>query len=202
MSDMVDALDDTLWVSLAEAGRSQNPPVSRAAVSKRVKKLVEAGRLVTRKGPMGSTLVHLPAYLRAVSDETDPAQDLRNGRSTAPAAIEESEDEPTAPLTGDPNYHKSRARREAINAETARLDLEERLGLLVLREDVDLRTTEIFRKFRDRLMGMPATLSDVLAAKPDAAAIRTELDDQFRLMLEALAKSLDAMAEAKEEDDD
>ena len=49
VSDMVDALDETLWVSLAEAGRSQNPPVSRAAVSKRVKKLIEAGRLVTRK---------------------------------------------------------------------------------------------------------------------------------------------------------
>jgi biotin operon repressor len=201
VSDMVDALNDTLWVSLAEAGRSQNPPVSRAAVIKRVKKLLEAGRLVTRKGPMGSTLVHLPSYLRAVNDETDPAQDLRNGRSEAPVIEDPEDDKPTASLTGDANYHKSRARREAINAETARLDLDERLGLLVLRADVDLRTTEIFRKFRDRLLGMPPTLSDVLAAKPDAAAIRTELDDQLRLMLEALAKSLDAMGEAEEEDD-
>lgn len=199
MSDTVDAPE--LWVSLAEAGRSLTPPVSRAAVSKRVKKLVAAGRLRTKAGPMGSVLVNLAVFLRAVREETDPAQDLRNGRPEAPPVFDDGEDREPASGGGDANYHRSRARREAINAETARLDLDERLGTLLFQDDVDHRTTEVFRRLRDRLMGMPATLSERLAAQPDARAIRALLTTEFRKMLEAMASSLDATAETDEGDD-
>ena len=202
MSDTVDAPD--LWVSLAEAGRQQTPPVSRAAVSKRVKKLVEAGRLQTRKGPQGSLLVNVVEYLRAVREETDPAQDLRNGRSATAAPLLQQPEPEEGPGSGteDPNYHRHRARREAINVENARLDLEERHGNLVFTDDVEHRTTEVFRRLRDRLMGMPATLAERLAAQPDARAVRALLTTEFRLMLEALATSLDGMADEEEAGDD
>jgi hypothetical protein len=194
VSDTVDASEE-LWVSLAEAGRSQTPPVSRAAVSKRVKKLVDAGRLKTRKGPMGSLLVNLVEYLRAVKDETDPAQDLRNGRVTTPLLEDPADNDSPAETPGDANYHRSRARREAINAENSRLDLEERLGNILFRDDVERRTTEVFRKLRDRLLGMPATLSERLASQPDAAAVRAMLTTELRKTLDGFAKSLENMAE-------
>lgn len=195
----MDTVDADLWVSLAEAGRRQVPPVSRAAVSKRVGKLKELGRLTTRKGPRGEVLVNIVAYLRAVQEETDPAQALRNG--TAPlldgdddAAVEA----PAAGSEGDANYHRSRAKREAFNAENARLDLEERLGRIADKDDVEHRTMQVFRKVRDRLLGMPAGLSERLAAQPDARAVRALLQTEIRHLLTTLADELDHMAEEEE----
>lgn len=193
--DTVDAAatDASLWVTLAEAGRRQSPPVSRAAVSKRVKKLSATGRLGTRPGPQGSVLVNLVAYLRAVREETDPAQDLRNGRSPLLDELPATDDEPPP---GDPGYHQSRARREAFNAENARLDLEERLDRLADREDVEHRTMQVFRLVRDRLLGMPATLSGRLHAQPDARAVRAVMTEEVRRLLDGLADTLDQMDRA------
>lgn len=197
----VDApVDANLWVSLAEAGRRQNPPVSREAVRKRVERLTADGRLTTRPGPRGSVLVNIAAYLRAVREETDPAQALRN---RAPLLAEEPEDEAStdggeAPASGG-GYHDARARREAINAESARLDLEERLGALVMREDVERRIAQMLRIARDRLQGLPAALAEKLAAQPDARSIRAVLQTEIRRALEALASEFDAFADDEDE---
>lgn len=197
MTDVVDTVDAdaALWVPLAEAGRQQTPPVSRAAVSKRVKKLTEAGRLATRRGPQGSVLVNLAAYLRAVRDETDPAQDLRNGRTLLDEPAGDGADEPA--VGGQEGYHKARARREVINAEGARLDLDERLGRLVSKEDVETRVSSVFRTLRDRLLGMPAGLSERLAAQPDARAVRALLTTEIRRLLESLATDLEHLDQAE-----
>ena len=197
MVDTVDA-DAALWVPLAEAGRQQTPPVSRAAASKRVKKLVEAGRLATRRGPQGSVLVNLAAYLRAVRDETDPAQDLRNGRALV-AEPDDYDDDDLPTIGGQEGYHKARARREVINAEGARLDLDERLGRLVSKDDVEARVSSVFRTMRDRLLGMPAGLSERLAAQPDARAVRALLTAEIRRVLEALATDLEHLDQAGDE---
>ena len=198
MVDTVDA-DAALWVPLAEAGRQQTPPVSRAAASKRVKKLVEAGRLATRRGPQGSVLVNLAAYLRAVRDETDPAQDLRNGRVLVAEPADDDDALPT--IGGQEGYHKARARREVINAEGARLDLDERLGRLVSKDDVEARVSSVFRTMRDRLLGMPAGLSERLAAQPDARAVRALLTAEIRRVLDALATDLEHLDQAGDDEE-
>lgn len=204
MTDVVNTVDGdaSLWVTIAEAARLQKPPVSRAAMHKRVSKLVDAGRLTTRPGDRGTVLVNLVALQRAVRDETDPAQALRNARENA----EGDDDDAVGGVGGAPgadaSYHKSRARREAFNAENSRLDLEERLGNILFKDDQERRTTEVFRKVRDRFLGLPAKLSERLAAQPDARAIRALLTTEIRLVLEGLAKNLDTMAEAEEQDDE
>jgi hypothetical protein len=182
-------------VSLAEAGRRQSPPVSREAVRKRVASLVAAGRLATKPGARGAVLVNLVAYLRAVRDETDPAQDLRNGRAAPQLDAGDGEDDAGADDTqpGGGGYHQSRALRELYNAEGARLDLEERLGRIADREDVEHRTMQVFRMVRDRLLGMPAALSERIAAQPDARAVRALLQTEIRRTLANLADALDHM---------
>jgi hypothetical protein len=185
--------DAALWVSIAEAGRRQEPPVSREAARKRVKQLTEGGRLRTKPGPRGSVLVNLVAYLRAVRDETDPAQDLRNGRTPAPEMPDDDEDDGDAP--GGAGYLKSRARREAFNAENARLDLDERLDRLADKDDVEHRTMQIFRMVRDRLLGMPSSLADRVAAQPDARAVRALLQTEIRRVLDSLANALDQLGD-------
>ena len=188
--------DPTLWLSVAEIARRQTPPVSREAVSKRVKAFEASGQLSTRKGPGNTKLVNVVAYDRLVKWETDPAQALRNVPPAPPPAQGESGD----------GFAQHRAARESYQAENARLDLEERLKRLVDKEEVERRTMDIFRRMRDRLMAMPARLSDRLAAQPDAAAIRTTLAAEIRKELENFAKRLDAAsdegAETEIADDD
>lgn len=192
------AVDAQLWVSLAEAGRRQTPPVSREAVRKRVERLVEAGRLTTKPGPRGAVLVNIVAYLRAVSEETDPAQALRNG--TAPIAEPDGDDDEAPP--GSPAYHQSRATREAYQAENARLDLEERLDRFVDKDDAARRTQMLFRKVRDRGLQLPVRVADKLAAAPDVRAIRAILTAEIKAMFTALSAEFETMDEDDGADDD
>lgn len=178
-TDTVDA-DNGLWLSMAEIGRRQNPPVSREAVRKRVERFVRDGLLSTRPGPGKAILVNWVAYDRLVRSETDPAQALRNGR----------EDE--RPATGG-SFSASRAERESYQAENARLDLEERLGRLVDRSEILRLIADVFRRHRDRLLSVPARYADRLAAAPDAAAARSLLTTALRQELDAFAGMLDAI---------
>ncbi|MBI4921868.1 MAG: hypothetical protein HY834_08970 [Devosia nanyangense] len=200
MIGTVDArLTDQLWVPIAEAARRHN--VSRAAMHKRVGKLVELGRLATRPGQRGTVLVNSVALDRAIAQETDPAQQLRNGTSAAPVSPEpedETDEGPAAP--GSPSYLSSRAARETYQAENARLDLELRLDKLADKDRAEQHTIATMRKLRDRLLGLPAMVSDRLASAPDARAIRTILAEELRKALDGLAKQLDGLYD--EDDDD
>lgn len=186
-----------MWVSLADAAKKQK--VSRQAVHKRVGQLVADGRLTVRDGPRGTKLINLVAYRRAVNEETDPAQHLRNRTEPELFGVADEEDAP-APPTGSgqrqSSYHDARAQREAFNAENARLDLEERRGNLVDRDEVDRRQMEIFRRLRDRLLQLPATSAPRLVSQPDERAVRVMLDKDIRSLLDKFADELDRMAEA------
>ena len=165
---------------------------------KRVDKLVQLGRLTTKRGPRGTTLVNIVALSRAIADESDPAQDLRNGRmvpATMPVDEDDDEDvvepELSRPSEAPSSYHKSRAERALYQAENERLDLAERLNRLTDKDDVERRTMTAFRKVRDRLLAFPSTVADRVASAPDARAVKTLLAAEMRRMLEQLADELD-----------
>lgn len=192
-----------MWVTLTDAAAMQRPPVSKQAVSKRVKALVAAGRLATKAGPRGSVLINIVAFNRAVAEETDPAQALRNGRAPVELLfVDEDVDDEAAPIgITDASYHSSRAKREAYQAENARLNLAERLEELVKRDDAEARTMEVFRRARDRFLMLPTRIAERLAAAPDARAVKSLLSADIRKLLDGLADELDHLAEAGDEDD-
>lgn len=203
--------DERLWLPISDAARRHS--VSKQAISKRVSKLVAAGRLSTRKGPRGTVLVNIVALDRAIAEESDPAQDLRNGREPRRARVPDDADldiygdqdmpSPAAHSAGSTSsYHRSRAEREAYQAENARLDLSERLGRLADKEDVERRTMTAFRKVRDRLLAFPATVADKLTVATDARSIRMILADEMRHLLEQLAAELDHLGDDDDELDD
>lgn len=201
--------DPQLWVPIAEAARRQSPVVSRAAMHKRVTKLVDLGRLATRPGQRGAVLVNIVALNRAIAQETDPAQALRNNTPPAVLNLDDDEDDADGGSAAPPgarasSYHASRAEREAYQAENARLDLALRLDRLTDKDDVSRRTMTAMRKIRDRLLSLPATVSDRVSAAPDARAVRTILTAEIRAVLEALATELDRLddEDADELDDD
>src|SRR5262249_6992400 len=150
----------------------------------------------TMPGPRGTVLVNIVELGRVIAAETDPAQALRNG--TAPDEPEDFivDDEPDAPAAASgPNYHASRANREAYQAENARLDLEHRLKLIAYVDDVDRQTMAATRKIRDRFMALPAMCADRLAAAADARAVRAILTVEIRNLLIALDRELLQMDE-------
>lgn len=208
MTDVLGAVDggltETLWVPIAEAARQHD--VSRAAMHKRVSKLIDAGRLSTKDGPRGTKLVNIVALNRVIATETDPAQALRNGSVPDEPDLPEQPDgdeagqAASAPASGGSSYHAARASRETYQAESARLDLDERLGKLCYVDDVERRTMTAMRKVRDRFLALPAVIADRLAGAPDALAIRGILSAEIRAVLASAAKDMSGLDEDDETD--
>ena len=145
-----------LWLSVAELGRARG--ISRQSAAERVGRLERLGQLTTRPGAGRSKLVNLAEFDRATADTVDGVRAINGGGSlvSSPAA--------SAPIVStDPVLVKEQARRAAYDADLKRLDLLERLGILVqvdrLRED----TTEIAGHMLRALDRLPSKLDEMMA---------------------------------------
>lgn len=87
-----------------------------------------------------------------------------------------------------PDYQTSRAIREAYAARLAKLEYEERTGKLISAEDVSVRTFNLARRMRDRMLNLPRRLSAVFAAEQDARTIEQRMEDEIRQALEELSQ--------------
>lgn len=76
---------------------------------------------------------------------------------------------------------------KAIQAEDARLDLEERKGLLIRRADVADQLIQVSRALRDELIGLPNRVAAELAALNDPDAVRLLLEERLETALAALS---------------
>ncbi|SHN18343.1 winged helix-turn-helix domain-containing protein [Roseibium suaedae] len=192
---MVDADQSGTWVTIAELGRLHG--VSKQAVSKRVRRLEADGKIQVRQEGQ-SRLVNAAQFARLVADTTDPAQSLRN--CSAPVLYDQSAPDLLTDIPPDASasasasgggqrisYNDAKARRAAIDAEIADLNLKERQGELVSKREAEDRTFELLRRVRDRIMSLPRTISDRIAAAPDARAVRIILDDELRSAFESAA---------------
>jgi hypothetical protein len=93
------------------------------------------------------------------------------------------------PQSQNRSYWSARTSREEVEAENARLDLEERRGRLVDAEDVAAAQFEIARLVRDRMLAIPDRVGPILAAELDPHQVRELLSKEIRL---ALADALPA----------
>jgi hypothetical protein len=98
------------------------------------------------------------------------------------------------PTPMGPNYAVERSRREAYQAENARLDLEERLGRLADMAEVEASTFDVMRRIRDRFLGMSSAVAGRCAAAPDERAIRAILDVEIRAILASMSEEFDRKA--------
>lgn len=89
--------------------------------------------------------------------------------------------------TTGPTYTESRAKREAYNAELARLELEEQLGRLTPAEDVRKAAFEVARMVRERLLSIPRRLAPLLAAATDERDCEEMVKRELIGALQALA---------------
>lgn len=190
-----------LWVTISRLAEIKG--TSKQAVSKRVKRLRESGAIDVRvEGPV--TKVNLVQYDRAIGANTDPAQALRNlDRIVLPATAPSSPQvQAEAPASKSSGYLLHKETSAAYQAENARLDLEERLGRICDRADVENRTFAVFRRLRDRLLSLPSICAPRAANAADERSVRLILDEEVRKMLETLAKELDKPDGDVEDDED
>lgn len=126
---------DGLWVSLRELARLKGVDV--AAISRRVARFVEEEKLAPRPGPRGAKLINRAEYDRLVGETGDPVKEraaetarlFRDG-DDAPV-VAKNDDDPAAQLA-------TNAKRTAAvyDAELKKLELGERLGQLIGRDDL------------------------------------------------------------------
>src|SRR6185437_15714682 len=131
-------------MSQAQYARSRG--VSRTAVEKQVR----SG--VIPLAPNGK--IDAEAADRARAENLDPS---RGGKQPTPADAPEQ-----PPSNKPPGYATSRAIREAYNAENARLQYEDRGGMLTPTKDVADAQFAIARIVRDRIQALPRRLAPMI----------------------------------------
>ena len=82
------------------------------------------------------------------------------------------------------------AAREYYQARLAKLEYEERKGMLLRKDEVEMDTFTMCRVFRDRMLNIPDRISAMLAAETNAARCYEILDAETREALTGVADSL------------
>ncbi len=115
---------------------------------------------------------------------------LVDGETPPPAAIRSA-----AP----PNYSVSKAAREAVLADRAQIDLDEKRGLLVPISEIQDAVFEAGRTLQRDLLELAGQLAERIAAMDDSREIAALLESELRRVLATMAASLRAKAAAEEE---
>lgn len=144
-------------------------------------------------------------YAKTVDPGKKAVYEAHSGRSEAPgASAATAEAGPAAktarrrsavevadPETGDIlDFSQARTRKEMANARRAELDYKSKSGLLISREEVAAKEFAIARKVRDRIMGFPARVANLVP--PDAMK---ELVDECDALCRELQDDAAAIAE-------
>lgn len=112
------------------------------------------------------------------------AANTQGGRGAAPQRLASGVDLPDAIDAAD--YNASRAKREAYNAELARLEVEEKQGQLVAADEVRKTAFAVARQVRDGILNIPDRVSAELAAVTDQFEIHRRLTAEIRKALEGV----------------
>ncbi len=143
--------------------------------------------------------VNVDALRRHRAENTNPSQ--QRGRHAlasaneikAPAAAIEPPP-PAATTAIGANYFQARAVKETVLAQRARVDLDEKRGLLVSRVEVEDAVFDAGTVLQRDLLELGPQLAERLAAMDDPREIAALLETEHRRVLATLAVSLRAKA--------
>lgn len=125
-------------------------------------------------------------------DEGAPA---RGGEDLAPAGGGDAVVTKKAKKDAEaPSYAVAKAVRETVLAQRARIDLDEKRGLLVVRQEVEDAISEAGAVLQRELLELGSQLSDRLAAMDSPREIALLLEGEHRRVLAGLAATIRASA--------
>lgn len=127
------------------------------------------------------------------TQNTDPMEAAKQGKLYEPQAADAAPPDAPVPLVSNEDQHgylAARGQREKYQAERARLDLLERLGLLLSRDGVRDSVFAAVRQLRDNLFLIGPRISLALAAETDPLRIERVINDEHRKILNELSRAL------------
>lgn len=147
-----------------------------------VRKAIKAGRLKE------CLVTNEKGRLRLVPDVADREwqANTQHHRKPGPQPVAGAADLPAddSDLLDDiPNFNVSRAKREAYQAELARLEYEEKQGTLVNAEAVKKESFRVARLVRDAMLNIPDRIAAELASDTDTFSVHKRLTDEIRTAL-------------------
>ena len=122
---------------------------------------------------------------------TSPAQQRKASKQPA---VERPVETPA--VSNGPSYAQSRAIKEAYNARLAKLEYEEKSGILVRTDTVKVSWFNVLRVLRDRTLNLPDRLAPILAAEMDPKQVRELLDTELRQILNDVADTTAGLSNA------
>ncbi len=149
---------------------------------------------------LGELRRHRAANLNPAPRGRQAAKLLAAGEP-APAVVAEGETPPPAATRSDapPNYAHAKAVRETVLAQRARVDLDEKRGLLVPRAEVEDAVYDAGLLLQRNLLHLCSQVAERVASMSDARQITELLEAEHRKVLAQLAAALRAKAAAEEE---
>jgi hypothetical protein len=120
--------------------------VDEAAISRRVGRLVAQGLLKVRRGPKGSKLVNVAEFDRVIEMAGDAVNEMNGRAASSPA---------------DPILAREQARKTAIAADLAQLELDKRLGLLLPLDEARQAARNCAERLRRSVEQMPSRAEEV-----------------------------------------
>ena len=201
MSDLAESASEDLMIT--ELARLRG--VDKAAISRRVSRLAAQGLLKLRRGPRGSKLVNVAEFERAVQITGDAVNEMNGRAAGAPS---------------DLILSREQARKTALAADLAQLDLDKRLGTLLPLDAARQAARATAERLRRATEQMPVRAEEVAsslakaspfaqalleAQRSDPAGARAYFKALAREQLAELARmaiAFDDLAEGREDDDD
>ncbi|MBR0969615.1 hypothetical protein [Bradyrhizobium japonicum] len=180
-------LDSGLWLSVAELARLKN--LSRQSVHERVRRLVEAGNIVTR-GEGRSLRVNLAQYDLAVGSTGDAAREA----GTATKAMTDV-DAPTSSA-----FRDAQTREKQYTADLKYLELQQRLGELVPVAEAKAGARLMAEAVLKVVTHLPSHADSLAAAftKAGIPQVRSELNAIVHNMRVEIADAFGVIAESAE----
>lgn len=129
--------------------------------------------------------------------DADPVGGGEAIEETAPAGDRSQQVSVAAGETGQAPkgaYSKAKAARETLLARRAQIELDQMLGRLVARAEVEEGAAELAGMLQTSLLQLTVDLAEPLSTMTEPAEISTYLDGQFRQLLERLRLQLETIA--------
>lgn len=152
--------------------------VNKAYISKKnIKALLEPA--METDPADGKIKVNVEKADKILNENTDTKRQQKP--LTPPAAEESSEDN---------SYEATRRKHEQIKLESAQLDLEQKKGNLLFKDDVERAISAAGQQIREHLTLRNRAIADKAASMTDAKAIKSMLADDDRRMLETVSNDI------------
>jgi len=172
-----------------QADYARHIGVSRAAVSK----MVKAKKIPVR----ADKKIDFAEADHARKNNSDPARHLSDDVPVDEKNEVVPQEDPGGPKKSGPTFNDVRTEREIYAAKIAELDLQERLGKILDRKDVENAMVAAGRKIRQGLDEIPiwADELDAAARHGGATAVRDALKGKVRALETLIVESLSLLVD-------